>query len=204
MDQELMNRRTVGIQAFSLVELLVVIAIIALLMSFTSIAITSALTGSEMERAGQTVADAIKLARQEAVSKNREVQLVLLEMPQDAFPKAWRGVEIWRIDETVNGPVTNKVSRLQRLPSQMIVSSNSALSPLLSASSTLQGTTNAAGLSGLSYRAIRFRPDGTLAGANGTTNFLTIQSARATGAPPDNYFTVSINPLTGKVTTIRP
>jgi len=188
---------------FSLIELLVVIAIVALLMSYASVAISSVINGSEMERAGQAVADAVKLARQEAVSKNRETQLAIFELPLDAEgPKGLRGFEIWRVDETPTGLVTNRVTRLQKLPPQIVISEDSSLSPLLSTAA--QGTTNAAGQANLKYKTLRFRSNGMLPGASGATNFFTVQSARAKGFPPENYFTILINPLTSKVTTIRP
>ncbi len=205
MDQVITSqpRREPG--GFSLVELLVVMAIIGLLMSFASMAVTSVLNGTNLERAGSTVADAIKLARQEAVSKNRETQLAFFELPADASgPQGLRGVEIWRIDDTINGQVTNRVTRLQRLPTQMMISTNSVLSTLLNSSYVITGTTNAGGVGNVNYKAIRFRANGMLAGASGSTNFITVQSARSTGIPPQDYFTILVNPLTGKVTTIRP
>ncbi len=60
-------------RAFSLVELLVVTAVIVVLMAVAVPALNSVLAGSGVSRAGQMISDAFVLARQEAVSKNRDV-----------------------------------------------------------------------------------------------------------------------------------
>lgn len=187
--------------AFSLIELLMVISIIVILMVVAVPAVSSIATGTNLERAGQTVADSIGLARQEAVAKNREVQVAFLQMPDEAGQEAWRGIQIWRIDNSTNGFVTNPVTKLLPLPHGIVIASN-ATSPLLN-NAPLSGT-RATPSGNLAYRAFRFRANGAVDTGIGSNNYLTVQSARDTGNPPPNFFTIQINPVTGKATTLRP
>ncbi len=36
------------------------------------------------------------------------------------------------------------------------------------------------------------------------SNWMTVQAATDTASPPQNYYTLQINPITGKVLTYRP
>ena len=203
MDQTVTSSHLRHGNGFSLVEVLVVIVIMVILMAVATPAVTSILTGSKMEQAGQMVADTLRLARQEAVSKNREVQVAFFELSTDSGGKAWIGMQVWRLDDSTNGPITNRVGRLLKLPSPMIISTNGGLSPLVT-SSILTGTTNIAGNIGVTYKAFRFRANGATDSSIGVNNCLTVQDGHLPGHPPPNYFTVQVNPLTGKISTIRP
>jgi len=203
MDQTVIfSHRRKG-KGFTLLELLVVMSVMVILMTLSLPSITSIMTGSKLERAGQMVADAMTLARQEAISKNREVQVVFCELPMETGGKGWIGLQVWRVDDSPTGPVTRQVSRLWRLPEPMVISIKGGLSPLLTAS-TLSGTTTIAGNTGVAYKAFRFRANGSLDSDIGTNNYVTVQDGLLQGDPPPNYFTVQVNPITGKISIIRP
>lgn len=188
-------------RGFSLIELLVVMAIMMLLLSLAAPAFTSIAMGSNLNRGGQIVADQIKLARQEAVSKNREVEVWFLNLAEGTTP-GWRGMLLVRVEE--NGTRV-PAGRITTVPEGILISTNStangSLSPLLMATNSI--TTNFSTFGNLTYRAFRFRANGS-ASALGTNNFLTLQQAAAPGSPPPNYYTIQVNPVTGKVTTYRP
>lgn len=197
MDQVIKMRR-----AFSLIELLAVIAIVVLIAVVGLPAFSSITAGSNLNRAGQLIGDQISLARQEAVSRNRDVQVVFYNLT-NGVTGGWRGVKLLRVDQTPNGPVTNTASRLQLIPEGIIISANPALSPLLTAGAT--GTTNLASYGSVQYASFRVRANGSLEGSiTSANNFLTLQSANAAGSPPVNYYTVQVDALTGKVSIYRP
>lgn len=188
--------------AFSLIELLAVMAVIALVVAVTLPAFTSLASGSNLNRAGRMVGDQIALARQEAVARNRDVQVTFYNLT-NGMTKGWRGMRILRIDQTQNGMVTNAASRIVQIPEGIIISPEPAVSPLLTAGST--GTTNLPGYGTVEFSSFRFRANGSLESGFGTSNnSLTLQNANAQGSPPANYYTIQVNPLTGKVSVYRP
>lgn len=192
-----MDQMTGERKAFTLVELLVVMAIIILLSSVAIPALNSVAMGSNLNRAGQIIGDQIALARQEAVTKNREVQVRFYDV---ATNQSWRGVQIWRVEQTSTGAVNTPVSRLATLPEGIVINSDASLSPLLTADGTMSSVSNSP-----PYRGFRFRANGatdsSITAANG---YITLQQATAQGNPPANYYTVQINPMTGKVMVYRP
>lgn len=192
--------------AFSLIELLLVIAILALLVTATVPALSSILTGSNLNRGGQLVADQITLARQEAVTKNREMQVrfFTLNSVTSAGPS---GIQLWRIDEGTNGPTTNPITRMMRLPEGTVINPNASVSPLLSPSTgNISGTTNVPSYGTVPYTGFRIRANGMMDLAIGKNNFITVQKAEPapTGATPDNYYTLQVDLITGKVISYRP
>ncbi|MFV0336617.1 MAG: Verru_Chthon cassette protein D [Chthoniobacterales bacterium] len=190
------------LSAFSLLELLIVTAIIIILMAAAVPAVNSIALGSNLERAGQTVADTIGLARQDAVAFNREVQVAFLELPDDSGEKAWRGIQVWRVERSTSGLQTNAVTRVLKLPQGMLIAPNTT-SPLLTGA-PLQGTHTLSNGENTDFRAFRISANGSLDGITGSNNYVTVQSALTEEAPPANFYTIQINPVTGKVSSLRP
>jgi len=184
-------------RAFTLLELLVVMAIVILLASMAVPAFNSITVGSNLNRAGQIIGDQISLARQEAVTKNREVQVRFYDV---ATNQSWRGIQIWRVEQTDVGTNNIAVNHMITLPEGIVINPATNLSPLLTADGSLNGTGNVP-----QYKGFRFRANGatdsTVTAANG---YVTLQQANAQGNPPKNYYTVQINPVTGKVLAFRP
>ena len=190
------RRRT----AFTLIELMAVMTIMIVLASFAGPAFTSLAVGSRLTRAGQLVADQLYLARQEAVTKNRDVQVRFITIGGTV-----RGVQLWRVDDSITGPVTNAVARMTSLPDGVVVSPDPQFSPLLSAGTT--GTMSLPPYGTVSFISIRIRSNGgTENSITAANNFLTLQNANGTtsGSPGANYYTVQINPITGKVVHYQP
>jgi len=195
------SRRT---GAFTLIELMIVIAIASLMMVMAVPALHTLLAGTNLDRAGQQLGDAILRARQEAVSRNREVDVLFYDFSSGG-PRGWCGVQSFRIDQTAAGSTSTPLGRLLVVPTGIIISASPTLSPLLAADSSLQGSTNLPAYGEAGTAGFRYRADGTVANPVTTANnFLTLQSVTATGSPPANYYTIQVNPITGKVTLFRP
>ena len=185
--------------AFSIVELLVVIAVILLLTSLTIPAFNSIAVGSNLNRSGQLVGDQISLARLTAVTKNREMQVRLFAMT-NGMTKGWRGIQVWRIEQTPAGPTNIPSGRLMVFPEGIAV--DPARSPLLGADAAVTGTLSLPAYGTLAYCGFRFRATGsTDSSVTASKNYLTLQQV---GTASSNFYTIQVNPITGKTTVFRP
>jgi uncharacterized protein (TIGR02596 family) len=184
---------------FSLIELLVVIAIIGILAAVSLPALGSIQRAGSLNRGGQMISDAIVSARQEASGKNRNVELRVI---QAGSPPAYRAFQVWIADDR---GAMQPLGRVVPLPEGSLIAEETALSPLLGANASLSGTTNFGSLGSCSYAAIRLRAGGLPEAAiTASNNFLTVRAATDTAVPPANYYTVRLDPSTGRVAIYRP
>lgn len=176
--------------AFSLVELLVVVAMVGILLVVVTPAVTSISSNFQVTRQGQIMADNLVLTRQMATTRNRDYELMFFETP-GADPQ-WS----FQLMEVGTNNSLKAASRKYVFPEPVIL--NKVLSPLVTGAST--GVTN-----GATWYALRFRPNGRLADRlDNANNYLTIQLRNSKTNTPDNYYTLQINPVTGRVATYRP
>lgn len=177
--------------AFSLVELLVVVAMVGILLVLVTPAVTSISSNFQVTRQGQIMADNLVLTRQMATTRNRDFELRFFE--RAGTPPQWS----FQLMEVGVSNTLTPVSRKYVFPEPVIL--NKSLSPLVTGA-TSTGTTN-----GATWYALRFRANGRIADSlNNANNYLTIQLWHADAAAPDNYYTLQINPVTGRVATYRP
>lgn len=195
------SRRTA--RAFSLLELLLVMVVLGILLAVTAPAIIAPLRGSTLNQAGQLIGDQIALARQEALTRNREVQVRFYYWATG--PEAgWRAVQIWRVETTDSDVTEVPAGRLRKLPAGVVISDNPSLSPLLDADPHVKGDAKI-GDDAVTYAGFRFLPGGrTSSTVVATNNFLTAQPIADDPAAPKNFYTLQVDPLTGKVSVFRP
>src|ERR1043165_7584677 len=105
-------------RGFSLVELIAVLAVISVIVILTVPSSMRFQESATLNRAGQTVNDMLALARQEAVSKSHEVQVLFFKT---ADTNQWRAMQIRRMDESVSGPTPTPVSRVTWLPDGVLI-----------------------------------------------------------------------------------
>ena len=113
----------------------------------------------------------------------------------------------WHIEQGPTGTTTNSAGRLVRVPDGIIIASNNNLSPLITAltNSDSTGTESISGYGSTPYVGFRFRANGSLDNTvTAAKGYLTIKAANDTEEVPKNYFTIQLNPLTGKALIFRP
>lgn len=176
--------------AFSLIELLAVMAILAILAVVLAPAISNLAGAYQLTRQGQIVGDQLALARQMAMSRNRDMEVRFYE-DAGANGPLW-ATQIWETDP--RSGTKSPASRRLAFPDQIIL--NPTLSPLLSSIAAIPAG---------NATALRVRSNGRLAGqVHNTNNYVTLQLRHDGTAPPHNYFTLSINPITGAISSYRP
>lgn len=193
---------------FSLTELLVVIAIMALLVGLSMPAIGARLRASHLSGAAQEVVDQLNFARQTALSRNLPVEVRFYKLPgyndsPGSPPAIYRAMQSFLHDDTNVVPLTK--SRFFTSP--VICSSNPVESPLLGAPITTEIPAVTAIPNygnNYAYRSFFFKPSGATSRQD-TNLFLTLVMENdrplSEGA---NFFTIQIDPVTGRPRTFRP
>jgi len=201
-------------RAFTLIELLIVMTIMMVLLSLTRPALNSMLGSFQINQAGQDVANMISLGRQEAVKRNREVQVRFYKLPLSGTT-TFRGVQLVAIDMPPTGiPKETALSELHVLPNSVkIASGATGLSPLLSGTADLPGSTSprVGVYTNVDWQGFRIHPNGLLTSTiTSGYNYLTVvrqndPDTNYNGLQYKNNFSiVQVNPASGAVTTYRP
>lgn len=204
-----LQRRITKSSGFTLIELLVVITILGILTTMAAPSIVTILSGTNLNRAGQVVSDQFTLARQEAITRNANVIVRFYQLPKGTTT-SWCAIQVLRTT-TSNGTTTKvPVQRIQQLPEGIVISSDFTLSPLLNIPNRT-GTIDQPPYGNVSYAEFLFRPNGSTENAviasnadKAGNNFVTLKNATAKDNPLVNYYTVQVNPLTGKPIIFRP
>lgn len=197
------------VRGFSLVELLVVIAILAVVSVISAAAYRGVTESSALNSAGSQLTGQLYLARQNAISQNRIVEMRFYKLADrnDAARTAYLAMQPF----VITASTTNALGKPVYLPSRVQISDDPGLSNLMNSPDALVGTGSSANftLSGAgnnySYIGFRYKPDGSTTLKSRT--FLTLHSANdpGTGAkPPRNWFSVQIDPVTGTLQSFRP
>lgn len=213
--RRILTRRLPG--GFTLVEMLVVLTIIIALSALVVPAASSVVRGSSITYAVQSVSAQFTLARQTAIARNRTVELRLYKSFDPNNPgadaansDAWR-FRAFQLFQNAPDGTAAPLSKVERLPNQVIVDSGATLSTLVNDTTrTLQtgSTTSLPGV-GTSYKycSVRFRSDGSTDLDPTKQWFLTIHSLQdgdAMSKPPTNFVTLQIDPVQGGITIFRP
>ena len=196
---------------FTLVEMLVVMAVIVILIAAVVPAATGILRGNKVTQAIEAVESQFNLARQAAVAANRTVEIRLyqyIDPSQNGSAATFNALQAF----TLNGSTLTPTENVQKLPSTVIMDSGATLSSLLNPTAQrplVQGKLPLPDIGkNYTYIAFRFRPDGStdLLPTTGPW-FLTLhESLRGDKltAPPSQFATVEIDPVSGELRLYRP
>jgi uncharacterized protein (TIGR02596 family) len=188
-----------GPRGFTLLELLVVIAIISVLGVTGFLAVSSLIRSSNLTLAGQLLGDQFALARQEATTRNTKVTVRIYNLKEGGADQ-WRGVRILQTSETKDTPLGN----LQVLPTGVVICTEDALSPLFFGASAVGSSESVQGMENVEYREFSFTPNGRPRLHPATDNYVTLKTGTDKENPPANYYTIQVNPLTGRALVYRP
>jgi uncharacterized protein (TIGR02596 family) len=204
---------------FTLIELLVVIVLITILVALLTPAVLPLLRASNLNTGASLLTDELNLARQLALTQNRDVEVRLYRIAPKTDPgnlqfRAFRCFYLDNIDPAKSKPL----SAIKHLPVSVIMTPDPVVSTLLDtenpervgltkAQEILPGMTNKT-----DYVSFLFRATG---GTNLTPItppignwFLTLYLENSAVDPathlPANYFTAQVEPVTGRVRSFRP
>jgi hypothetical protein len=164
--------------------------------------------GNNIARGAQTVIDQIRLARQWAASHNNNVEIRMIK--SDPMSSGYSALQLW-MSQTASGiTTTNPVAKPSLLPQAIIISTNSALSPILTTlpNGITPSTMLSGAYSGATYSSFQISPTGLILPTmpNMPSLALTVLSSRywANSTLPKNYAMIQINPNTGSPLIFRP
>jgi len=207
-------------RGFTLIELLVVLAIMTILLSLAGPNLIQSLQGSSLVRAGALVQNNLKMAHQYALSLQNTVQVRFYRIP--AVSGTYSALQLIQVVPQFSGTGTvnytyTPLTQVINLPTPNIMittttSTGSLYSSLLNSSvltttNPISGTDPSIPVYGLGYDYVQFGflPNGgtTLTNTTGQLYYVTV-AASVKASNPANFFTIQVDPLSGKITTYRP
>ncbi len=197
--------RPTACTGFTLAELLVVIALIMLLAVLTVPAFKGISGGTNLTRAADETAGLVHLARQRAVTFNRQVAIRFYEK-DDGFGSC----QLWEKPDSASDPGDPKswkaVGQEQQLPLGVIAKKDNQFSPLLA---KFANNTEQKPRGNVKYAEVLFTPAGALV-ASGSEAMITFVPSPTTSASglvqglPPNFATLVIEPFNARPTIYRP
>lgn len=203
-------RRRSHAAGFSLVELVIVIAIMVMLIAVATPYTLGALQSANITSAGDTLMQKLAMAQQRALTENRPVGLDFYYYTDDDI-KGCHAIQMVSYN-----PATNQASPLEPpvyWNKLSVVLVEGALSPMFSINqtpvSTGQAKVNPFQSLGATYYRVIFYPNGsTSLRVPLRTAYVTLISTKHYKAdlstPPSDYYTVQIDPVTGRGHSYRP
>ena len=197
--------------AFSLVEMMVVILIISIIAAFAVPVVTGINRSSQLARGTQILADQLTLARQTAISRNRQVEVRFYQFADPETPGSRTSFRALQTLEVINARAVSPLDRVQTLPTSVIFDSAATLSSLFDSAKkpAVRGADPLPRVgTNYQYVSLRFRPDGStdLLPTQGPW-FVTVHEeihGDGLAKPPANFVTVEIDPINGGLKFFRP
>jgi uncharacterized protein (TIGR02596 family) len=197
--------------AFTLFELLLVIIVLSVLLIVSAPALFNSTQSSQLTSAGDLVLNKLSEAQQESIASNAEVEVRFFEHRDpdgvDQTPRL-RSLQLLSL-AAGNGGEVGAPGFLPRAPRTrfaegIVISGKEKLTSLLGGG--FNGKADTEGGEDGRYLSVRFRPDGSTSLMPGKTWFLTLvtEDSERTTVEASNFYTIQIDPATGRMRSFRP
>lgn len=209
---------------FTLVEMLVVVMVVGLVVAAVAPMVFSTLSSTRLTSAGETLAAQISLAKQLATTRNEPVEIRFYSYTDPESPGSKdlvRAIAIMRVTPNaaiaqVGAVAMELLTPVFYLPSGIVLGETTAMSPILYGSSLTphQDREHVIRRSGEArYKSFRFSADGSpnleaiMSAYTPSRSYITLIEERG-GSPsgdiPKNFYTLQVDPATGKTASYRP
>lgn len=197
-------------RAFSVIELLVVVAVLGVLAIMTVPAFNSLVGDARLAQGGDRMVSFLNLARQTALARNLPVEVRFYRYAASGEESSsYRAFQAFLIDEEGKA---SPITRMETLPEGVVFSSSSQLSSLLGTDRTktwsaIDPQPVLPQANHYECRAFLFRPNGDAGLPSSKKWYLTMHKSSAAddlSQPPDNFFTIQLDPQGGAASIYRP
>lgn len=200
---------SVPVAAFTLVELMVVVAVMGLLLALATPGLSRVISANRLTAAGEGLLFKVSLAQQVAVTENRPVELRFYSYSTDGVDGI-HAYQLFFLNQS--GGVATAIENATYLGEGSVVLAEGGLSPLLDGlnnGAETAATEDPFQARNATYRSMVFYPNGS------TSIHLPLRQSyvtlvqpsdldeAGTSAPP-NYYTLQIDPVTGRGRSYRP
>lgn len=213
LPHRLQLRRQAGLAApaFTLIEMIVVVAIVAMIFAFAAPYTLSAIQAASLSTAGDTLMQKISLAQQRALTENRPVGLDFYFYDKDGV-QACHAIQLVTYDAATSQATPLEAPAYWSEGRALLVEGE--LSPLFASGKFTATDTGPAvlepfkALEATFYR-IMFYPNGSTSLRvplrNAYLTLIAVQNYQEDLTdPPANFYTVQVDPVTGRTRSYRP
>lgn len=196
---------------FTLVELLVVLAVFAVLLLLAVPSLFNSTAATQLTTAGDLLLNQLSEAQQEAIASDSEIKVSFYERENEiggegaaVEPAGLGSFQIFRMDSLgLFGAGEEMDSAVTRLPNGIVISSKAKLTSFFE-EDPKQGAAPPSGAK--AQMSLRFLPDGSTNLPMGSPWFLTLVSeeSETKQGVPANFYTIQIDPVTGRIRSFRP
>jgi uncharacterized protein (TIGR02596 family) len=203
--------------AFTLIEMLLVVAVIGILVGLATPTLFRTLQGNRLTTAGERLLNQIALVQQMAATLNRPMEIRFYQYEKESELVGGLQFHAYQVFELPNAsteiragsgglPVTETPSsEVVDLGESIVIASSSRLTPFATGPLLDDGRKYVQDYTA-KYFAVRFYPNGTTnLPKNISSSYLTlISDSDVEKDPPANFYTIQVDPYTGKARPYRP
>lgn len=198
------------VRGFTLLELLVVITIIGLLMALATPFMVDTIAASRLTMAGSNLEQYLSLAQQEALTRNQPVEVRFFRYDFEGQNQI-RAYQIFVQERRAIGePSWEPMGNPEFFGDGDVVIAEGALSPMFAGGG--QAVTSDmepfSSKTEATYYAIRYGADGSTqinqALADSYFTLILEKNLSASADPPPNFYTIQLDPVTGRTRSYRP
>jgi uncharacterized protein (TIGR02596 family) len=186
-------------KGFTLIELLVVVAIMGVLLVMIVPSVSGIGKGYRVTAGAQALIDQLNRARQEALSRNRMVEVQFLRAPRNGTTN-YSATRLVTLD-TTNGTAQATTNRMVWLPDGVMIGTNGSMT----STADLRAVTSISIPGGGTASALTFsfRPNGTT-DLSTNVHWTIVEENQASSSSPANFATIQLDSRTGRPRLFRP